>query len=218
VILAKIDYINLLPFYVFIKKHISSSQIKAIINYKKSYPAYINKQFRKRKIDAGFISSIISKRCKCSDIGIVTTNEVMSVLALKGLYKEDIESASSNILAKVLGIDGKIIIGDKALQYYYAHENKNFIDLAKKWKEEYNLPFVFARFCFQKDNKYFLSLAKEFSISKVKIPQYILDKYAKRSGLTKRQILNYLDKITYNIGHKEKKSLKLFWKLSRNIK
>ncbi len=48
-IFAKIDFINLLPFYVFIKKNIKSSQVKQIIGYKKSYPSKINKKFKKEK-------------------------------------------------------------------------------------------------------------------------------------------------------------------------
>ena len=48
-IFAKIDFINLLPFHVFIKKNIKSNQVKAIIEYKKSYPSVINKKFKKRK-------------------------------------------------------------------------------------------------------------------------------------------------------------------------
>ena len=48
-IFAKIDFINLLPFHVFIKKNASSNQLKSIINYKKSYPSAINKQFKKRQ-------------------------------------------------------------------------------------------------------------------------------------------------------------------------
>ncbi len=217
-ILAKIDYINLLPFYVFLKKNIQSSQTKAIINHKKSYPAYINKQFKRKKIDAGFLSSIVTQNYKCSNIGIVAQDEVLSVLALKGEYKQDKESASSNILAQILDINGEIIIGDKALKHYHSHSKDTFIDLAQQWKQKYNLPFVFARFCFQKNDKYFISLTNKFSKTKVKIPQYILNQYSKRSGLTSQQILSYLEKITYNIGYKERKSLKLFWKLSRNIK
>jgi chorismate dehydratase len=216
-ILAKIDYINLLPFYVFTKKNIQSSQKKAIINYKKSYPSYINKQFKNKKIDAAFISSIVSKKCKCTNLGIIAPNEVLSVLAIKGTYKEDMQSATSNVLAKILNINGQIIIGDKALKYYYNNQNDQFIDLAKQWKQKYNLPFVFARFCFQKYDRYFQSLASDFLKKKIKIPQYILKQYAKNSSLTNKQILSYLDKISYNIGYKEQKALKLFWKLSKNI-
>jgi chorismate dehydratase len=113
-----------------------------------------------------------------------------------------------------LDINGEVIIGDKALQHYYNNPKDDFIDLAKEWNKRHDLPFVFARFCFQKHDKYFRNLAKKFSKTKVKIPQYILKKYAKRSELTNTQILHYLDKITYDIGYKEKKALKLFWKLS----
>ena len=130
-IFAKIDFINLLPFYIFIKKNINSSQIKQIINYKKSYPSVINKQFKKRSIDAAFISSIKSKRCKCLDLGIVAKKEVLSVLALKGDFKKDQQSDTSNALALALDIKGEILIGDKALHYYHNSNDKDFIDLAK---------------------------------------------------------------------------------------
>jgi chorismate dehydratase len=216
VIFGKIDYINLLPFYIFIKKNIQSSQIKAIINYKKSYPSHINKQFKNRKIDGAFISSIVSKNCNCSNLGIIAQKEVLSVLVLKDKgTQKDPESASSNILARILNIDGEVIIGDKALQYYYNNPTNNFIDLGKVWEEKYNLPFVFARLCFIKNNIYFNNLASEFLKSKTKIPQYILNKYSRKNNLTKNQIKHYLSKITYKIGYKEKKSLKLFWKLSK---
>lgn len=216
-IFAKIDYINLLPFYVFVKKNISSSQIKAIINHKKSYPTYINNQFKKRKIDAAFVSSIVSQKCKCTEVGIVACDEVLSVLALSGENKKDIESASSNVLANILDVQGEVIIGDKALQYYYNHLSEDFVDLAKQWKDKYNLPFVFARFCFQKHDTYFTNIANKFAQTKVKIPQYILKKYAKRSGLTNSQISDYLSKISYTINYKEKQSLKLFFKLSKRL-
>ena len=60
-IFAKIDFINLLPFHIYIKKNISSTQTKSIIEYKKSYPSLINKKFKKRKVDSAFISSIASR-------------------------------------------------------------------------------------------------------------------------------------------------------------
>ncbi len=52
---AKIDFINLLPFHIFIKKNIKSAQLKSIIEYKKSYPSNINNKFKKRKVDIAFI-------------------------------------------------------------------------------------------------------------------------------------------------------------------
>lgn len=214
-IFAKIDFINLLPFYIFIKKNIRSSQIKQIIEYKKSYPAKINKKFKKRKIDAAFISSIASKNCNCLDIGIIAKKEVLSVLALKGGYEKDFQSDTSNALAKVLNIQGKILIGDKALSHYHNDENKEFEDLALLWNQKFNLPFVFARLCVNGQEKYLQELSNKFLNTKVKIPQYVLKRYAKRSGLTNKQILEYLEKISYKISHKEKRALKLFLKLSK---
>lgn len=214
-IFAKIDFINLLPFYIFIKKNIKSSQIKQIINYKKSYPSKINIQFKKRKIDAAIISSIASRNCKCLDMGIVAKNEVLSVLALKGKYEKDFQSDTSNALTKVLEIDGKVLMGDKALKYYHDNPNGDFIDLASMWKEKYGLPFVFARLCLNKEEKYLNDLSQKFLKQNIKIPQYILNKYVKRSGLTKAQILEYLTKISYELSYKEKQSLKLFLKLTK---
>lgn len=216
-IFAKIDFINLLPFYVFIKKNIRSSQNKAIINYKKSYPAKINKQFINRKIDAAFISSIKSRGCKgCLDIGIVAQNEVLSVLCIAGEYKKDYQSDTSNMLAVVLGIEGRVLIGDKALQYYHTHPDTQFIDLALAWKEKTGLPFVFARLCTNKHTKYLENLSKRFLQTKIKIPQYILKNYAQRSGLSTKQITQYLEKISYNITYKEKQSLKKFLQLTKD--
>lgn len=215
-IFAKIDFINLLPFYVFIKKYISSTQIKQIINYKKSYPSAINKKFKNRSIDAAFISSIKSKRCRCLDIGIVAKKEVLSVLVINKDEKKDYQSDTSNALADILKIKGEVLIGDKALEYYYKNKDKNITDLAKIWNDKYNLPFVFARLCTNKKLSQLEKLSKKFIKTKVKIPQYILKQYINRSGLSQDEILNYLTKISYQINHKEKLSLKLFFKLYKN--
>jgi len=214
-IFAKIDFINLLPFYVFIKKNISSTQTKQIINYKKSYPSVINKKFKNRSIDAAFISSIKSKKSRCLDIGIVAKKEVLSVLVLDKDEKKDFQSDTSNALATILNLKGEVLIGDKALEYYYKSADSSVIDLAQVWHDKYNLPFVFARLCTNKKLSQLENLSKKFVITKVKIPQYILKKYIKRSGLSKNEILNYLNKISYQIGHKEKLSLKLFFKLHK---
>jgi len=214
VIFAKIDFINLLPFYVFIKKNIKSSQIKQIINYKKSYPSKINNQFSKRKIDAAFISSIASRGKLSIDLGIVAKKEVMSVLLLDNKQsKDDYQSQTSNALAKVLNTNGEVLIGDKALKYFYSNKNKDFIDLSKLWNDRYKLPFVFALLSYNNHKKYLTKLSNKFKKSKVKIPMYILNKYCKKTNLTQTQIKNYLDLISYDIGYKEKQSLKLFFKL-----
>lgn len=213
-IFAKIDFINLLPLHIFIKKNLST-QTKQIIEYKKSYPSIINKRFKKRKVDAAVISSIASRRCKkCLDLGIVANGVVDLVLVRAGSYKKDFQSDTSNALAKVLHIEGEVIIGDKALYQFY-NSDEEFIDLAKEWKKKYHLPFVFARLCVNKHEKTLQKLTKDFLKTKVTIPQYILEKYAKRSGVSKTQIQNYLTKISYDIGAKEKRALKLFLKLTK---
>lgn len=216
-IFAKIDFINLLPFYVYTKKNIRSSQTKAIINYKKSYPSVINKKFKKRKIDAAFISSIASKREKGLNLGIVAKKDVTSVLLIPGENKDDFQSDTSNALAKVLKLQGEVLIGDRALKYFHSHNNDEFLDLAKIWNKKYNLPFVFARLCFAKEEKYLKKIVKNFDKRKIKIPQYILKKYSRRSGISCSNILKYLEKIDYKIGNKEEKALKLFLTLSNKI-
>ena len=215
-IFGKIDFINLLPFHVYIKKNISSSQQKAIINHNKAYPSKINNLYKKRKIDSAFISSIASRGEKSLDFGIVARKEVLSVLLIKGEEKEDYQSETSNALAKVLNLKGKVLIGDKALKYYYESEKKDFTDLAVAWQEKYNLPFVFALLCYNKNAKALKKLTKNFKKREIKIPRYILKQYAKRSGISENNILNYLKLIDYEINHKEKRALKLFLKLTKS--
>ena len=215
-IFAKIDFINLLPFHIFIKKNIKSTQQKSIIEYKKSYPSFINNKFKKRKVDSAFISSIASRNEKYLDFGIVAQDEVLSVLLIPGIQESDFQSQTSNALALILDLEGKVIIGDKALKFY--HENPNIIkiDLAKEWKKKYNLPFVFAVLCFNSNKKALKKITKNFNKQYIKIPQYILEQYPKRSGVSKSNILQYLKKIDYSLGFKEKRSLKLFLNLTKN--
>ena len=214
-IFAKIDFINLLPFHVFIKKNITSSQLKASIEYKKSYPSAITEKFKKRKVDSAFISSIASRDEKFLDFGIVAHDDVLSVLLIPGIEEKDYQSDTSNALSKVLNLKGKVIIGDKALNFYYENPQIEKIDLAKQWKNKYNLPFVFAVLCFNKNEKSFNKLTKNFIKKQIKIPQYILEQYSKRSGVSKKHILEYLKRIDYTLGIKEKRALKLFLKLTK---
>ena len=217
-IFGSISYLNLLPFQIYLKKRISNSQFKQIINYKKSVPSKINKDFKNRKIDAAFISSIKSKNCKCSDIGILAKGAVYSVLVLNDKASFDSESDTSNALAKVLNIEGRVTIGDKALKYYLENrDSKDFYDLALEWQKRKNLPFVFARLCYNKNGKRVKKLAKEFSSKEFKIPQYYLKKAAKSKGITPQELTWYLNFIYYKLSHKEKKALKLFLKLANRV-
>jgi len=100
----------------------------------------------KRHIDAGFISSIESPKYNCTNLGIIANKAVYSVFVLEGENKSDHESATSNALAKVLNLQGEVLIGDKALKYYL--EGGQGIDLAKEWYKQTTLPFVFAKLCY----------------------------------------------------------------------
>jgi chorismate dehydratase len=213
VLFGKIDYINLAPFHVYLKQHIRSSQLKQSIEYKKSFPSDINKKFKKRQIDAAFISSIESKRgnFNCLDAGIIAKKEIKSVLVKKGSYKADSHSATSNALAKVLGIDGEVIIGDKALKLYLK-DPQEYVDLAKCWQDKNSLPFVFARFCMTRHCMFYKKLIKKFLKTEVKIPNYVISKYSKRSKIATKDIKEYLKLVSYNMDKKSSKSLKLFLK------
>ena len=201
-----IDYLNLLPFHIFMKKYYQNYTTK------KSYPSKINEMFEKKIVDAAFISSIKSKQKLCLDAGIVANQKVLSVLVCEGTHKKDIESNTSNILAEILNQNGEILIGDKALKRYYT--NNNCKDLAELWYQKYKLPFVFARFCINKNKKQYQKMIKLFLSKKIYIPQYILKKYAKKTNLNTKQIQDYLNLISYKLTYKEKKSLKKFLKLS----
>lgn len=212
---GSISYLNLLPFQVFLKRYIQSSATKMSFRYKRAVPSQINKALKRREVNAAFISSVTSAKCKCTDLGIIAYKKVYSVLLLQGPNQSDPASATSNQLARVLNLQGKVLIGDEALKYYL--KGGEGIDLAEAWYAETGLPFVFARLCYNKHEKAIQKLAKSFSRTKVKIPQYILKKESKKRGITSKQLTWYLEHIHYKMDDKAKKSLKLFLKKSRRL-
>lgn len=212
-IFGKIEYLNLLPFHVFMKRFTKSSSQKIALHYKKGVPAKINKEFIARRVDAAFISSINSKKFRYVNLGIVAKKSVLSVIVIPHANnKNDKESATSNILAKILKIQGEVLIGDKALRYILA--GGEYVDLAKVWNEKYNLPFVFATLCYHKDEKMYKKIEKNFLKKEIKIPQYILKQASKNSSIPPKYILNYLKHISYKLDSKAKLGLKLFIKKS----
>ncbi len=212
---GSISYLNLLPFQVFLKRYLPDSGLKKGLAYRRDVPSQINKALHKRQIDAGFISSIESPKYNCTNLGIIANRAVYSVFVLEGESRIDHESASSNRLAKVLNLQGEVLIGDKALVYYL--NGGEGIDLATQWYKETNLPFVFARLCYACHGKTVKKIAKKFSKQPIKIPQYILKQEAKKRGITSRQLQWYLKHIEYNMCHKAKKSLRLFLKKSKKL-
>jgi len=186
------------------------------MHYKRGVPSKINKEFQARRVDSAFISSVGARGYKHIALGIIAKKEVLSVLIVPHANNtKDKESATSNILANVLDIQGKVIIGDKALKYYL--QNDDYIDLAKEWHNKYQLPFVFALLCYHKDKKNIQKDSKNFLKQKVKIPQYILKKASLRTDIQPKEILNYLNYISYKLDKKAKLGLKTFLNQAKKL-
>lgn len=210
---GKIEYLNLLPFDVFVKKYPLPAYFKMFLNLKKSYPSKLNMDFLHRRIDAGFISSIAGYDCvrkkQTTIAGIVAKGAVWSVLVLPNEQKDDYQSASSNALAKVLGIKGEVLIGDKALIYKLS--GGAAIDLGEKWWDIHHLGFSFGRLCFNRYARFYKHLACSFVKTSVKIPYYILCERSRQSGVSQKDILAYLKHIHYRIGKKENIAISRFY-------
>ena len=212
-VFGKIEYLNLLPFYVFMKRYAKTTRHHMSLQYKKGVPSKINRDFAARRVDAAFISSITAKRCKATELGIVAKKEVLSVLLIPGDKAiEDSASATSNVLAKILGLQGEVVIGDNALRLYL--EGSEAIDLAKAWHEKYRLPFVFALLCYHHHHQVMDDLSRTFLKRKHKIPQYLLQKASRQTGVAPDDILHYLRYISYHVDDKARRGLKKFWRLS----
>jgi len=215
-VFGKIEYLNLLPFHIFMKRFIKGSSAKMSMEYKRSVPAKINAAFHSRRVDAAFISSIGAKRSSYVGLGIIAKKEVKSVLVIPNeADKSDIESASSNVLAKVLKTQGEVLIGDKALRYALA--NDDYIDLAKLWYDKHNLPFVFALLCYHKDKKLYKKIEREFLKRSIKIPRYLLKEASRRTNVSEKEILKYLELISYELDNRAKKGLAKFYRESEAI-
>lgn len=210
-IFGKIDFLNLLPFHVFMKRYAKTLKVHQSLNYHKGVPSTLNRSFATRRIDAAFISSITARNCHHFGVGIVAKHEVLSVLSIPYTsHKNDTDSATSNLLAHVLDIEGEVLIGDKALRYYYS--GSEHTDLGKIWNERTKLPFVFALLCTHNHTNELKRLSHAFIRKPIKIPYYILMENARKSDLTPAQITHYLQYISYKVGVKEKRGYKRFLK------
>jgi chorismate dehydratase len=207
-IFGKIDFINLLPFHVFMKRYAKTLRTQQSLHYHKGVPSKLNRAFAARRIDAAFISSITAKNCRCFGVGIVAQQEVLSVLSLPNADKIDADSATSNLLAQILDVHGEVLIGDKALRYYYG--GGEHIDLGALWHERTKLPFIFALLCTHHHTDELRRLSRAFIATKVKIPYYMLMDASRKSALSPEQITHYLKFISYKVGVKEERGYKRF--------
>ena len=111
---GKIDYLNLLPFHIFLKSYPLPSYVKKSIEFKKGVPSKLCKDLAHRRVDE-------SRRKKYDKLnfGIVARREVISVLTRKNsALRLDPASMTSNMLNSILGLKGEVIIGDRALKEY----------------------------------------------------------------------------------------------------
>ncbi len=212
---GKIDYLNLVPFDVFIKQYPTQSSFTMFLNHHKSYPANLNREFLFRRIDAGFISSIAGMKAKKTNSAIISYGAVWSVISIKKANKLDYQSASSNALSKILKINGEVLIGDRALQYKLQNPSDNFIDLGFAWHEKHHLPFVFGLLCYNAHSEFYNKLSRDFNKKTIHIPQYLLDYYAKNTNIDKNDIRCYLKQIHYKVSFKPQVALKRFYRFVR---
>ena len=210
-IFGKIEYLNLLPFHIFMKRYLRHSAEKKAWTRCGGVPAALNRRMRLGRIDAAVVSSVVSPAFYCVDLGIAADGAVWSVLLRPGESRKDSASDTSNALAERLGLKGEVIIGDRALKRYFDAEEP-LEDLGALWKASTGLPFVYARLCARnrKEWRRLKAVEKAFHPHGVKIPHRILSREAGRVGITPAQARDYLDRIAYRLGWREKRALKKF--------
>lgn len=215
-IFGKIEYLNLLPFHIFMKRFSKGASASMSMEYKRGVPAKINADFLAHRVDAAFISSIRAQKSRYVGLGIIAKKSVKSVLVIPSrAQKSDSESASSNVLAKILGVEGEVLIGDKALRYALA--NDEYIDLALEWNKRYKLPFVFALLCYHKEPKLYKKIERLFLQRRVRIPQYILAKSSQETGVKVSDILEYLELISYRVDRKAQRGVARFYREAKRV-
>ena len=210
---GRIEYLNLLPFHVFMKRYVRSSQAQMMLRYGANVPSAINKAYRTGKVNAAFISSIRAKRERHLGFGIIADGEVRSVLLIPSeTPATDTSSETSNVLASVLGLQGRVLIGDPALRAF--HAGVVAVDLATAWKARHDLPFVFALLCYRGEEKRMRRLGRAFGRHPKKIPQYLLKQASERTGVAPHHITEYLTYIHYRLDHRAQRSVERFWRLA----
>ena len=93
---GSISYLNLLPFQVFLKRHITHNATHMALHHRRDVPSGINQALKQRRIHAGFISSVESGKVMCTDLGIVAHKKVYSVLLLEGEDAKRIQTVQSH--------------------------------------------------------------------------------------------------------------------------
>ena len=127
--------------------------------------------------------------------------------------RKDYQSDTSNALSTILGLHGRVLIGDRALQYRF--NGGEAIDMGQVWWEKHRLPFVFGRLCYNSYGEFYNNIAQAFVKKRVKIPRYILQARAKACGIPPHYVREYLAHIHYHIHTKERVGLERFYRALR---
>ena len=205
---GSIQYLNLLPFQLFLKRALPHNGAKMAFRYKRAVPAKINASLRRGEVNAAFISSVHAPRFACTDLGIIARGAIYSVFVLPGAERDDPASETSNRLARILGVHGRVLIGDAALKHYLG--GGEGIDLAAEWHARTGLPFTFARLCYNRHGRIIRRLARNFTRHPTRIPQYVLKRESSKRGITPRQLSWYLENIHYEMDWRAKRGLRKF--------
>lgn len=84
--------------------------------------------------------------------------------------------------------------------------------MAERWVQREGVPFVFAKFCYNRHGEFYTRIARKFVSQKVFIPRYLLEQYAHKTQIPAREILHYLRHISYRIDPKAAQGVKRFYR------
>ena len=118
---GKIQYLNLMPFDVFLRSCPIPTRYKSAAFANRSYPSRLNQSFLFHRIDAGFISTIAGytahRKQRGTQAGIVAKGAVWSVLSLEEedqvTQSHKVDSINGAQTLKTLAQDSRIFTNTK---------------------------------------------------------------------------------------------------------
>lgn len=196
------EYANVYPIFHYLLQD-------GLLEFKKGFPADLNKAMREGDIDVSPSSSIEYARnpglyrvvsgLSVSSVGPVKSVNVFSRFKAEELGGKKIyftrESNTSTVLCRIVleefyGVnpvytdsredaDAELLIGDKALYAYYNRDCGHIIDLGAEWYSFTGLPFVFALWIAGRK----VSESQEFAVFAGRLKKCAADSAGGRAGL-----------------------------------
>lgn len=206
--------------------------VEGLASIQYAVPAQLAEELRGKKLEAALVPVLEVLECPdytvVEGVAIGSQSEVKSVfIAYQGALERikriaiDPESKTSIALAKIIierdlnlkvkwvepeeEADGRLFIGDKALDFRQAYPETSLLDLALAWYEQRNLPFVFAVWAIRRTFKDKNNLAEQLRRAK-KAGVQQLEKY----GKTPAEELYLKQYICYDLGDREKQAILRF--------